>query len=248
MTSAENPWKTFFDHHAPVYMQEAFTRNTEHEIEFIIDELSLPEGSHILDVGCGTGRHSIELAKLGFRLTGIDISIGMLAEAKKSASQAGVDVRLIQADASVIEFDEHFDAVICLCEGAFGLIGSSEDVLTHEKKILEAIHHSMKPGAKLILTLPNGLAKIRSATPEQVISGAFNPLTLTERFAIEIATPDGPQTLQLHERGFVPSELQLLFERVGFDVLAIYGGTAGAWNRVMVSLDEVEIMVLAVRV
>jgi SAM-dependent methyltransferase len=247
MNASENPWKTFFDQHAPKYMQEVFTRNTDAEIEFIFDELALPSGRRILDVGCGTGRHSIGLAKLGFQITGIDISSGMLAEARKSAAEAGVDVHWIQADVKKMKFDEDFDAAICLCEGAFGLIGTSEDILTHEVSILKAIQLSLKPSAKLILNAPNGLSKIRAATANQVESGAFDPLTLTETFEVEIDTPDGLRRLEVHERGLVPSELRMMLEMTGFRVESIFGGTAGAWNRETVSLDEIEIMAIAIR-
>lgn len=42
MTVPNNPWEIFFNHHAPGYMQEIFTKNTEAEVEFLIEELSLP--------------------------------------------------------------------------------------------------------------------------------------------------------------------------------------------------------------
>ncbi|MDF1501153.1 MAG: class I SAM-dependent methyltransferase [Anaerolineales bacterium] len=168
MSGSENPWKIFFDQHAPEYMQEVFTKNTTEEIEFLLEELSLPVGSHILDVGCGTGRHAVELARHGFRVTGVDLSSGMLEEARKAAELAGVSVNWIQSDATMMQLEEPADGVICLCEGAFGLIGTPGEVLTHERAILQAIHRSMKPGAKLILNAPNGLAIIRAATTEQL--------------------------------------------------------------------------------
>ena len=56
-------WQKFFDAHAPDYMGNVFTQNTEAEVEFVIEELGIPPGSRILDIGCGTGRHSVKLAQ-----------------------------------------------------------------------------------------------------------------------------------------------------------------------------------------
>ena len=74
-----NEWEEFFDGHAPVYMDNSFTKNTVEEAEFVLEELGLPAGGRILDVGCGTGRHAVELARRGYRVTGVDISSGMLS-------------------------------------------------------------------------------------------------------------------------------------------------------------------------
>ncbi len=79
-------WEKFFDGHAPVYMDNCFTQNTINEVDFLVEELRLKPGATILDVGCGTGRHSVELARRGFAVTGVDLSDGMLAEARKHAA------------------------------------------------------------------------------------------------------------------------------------------------------------------
>jgi len=74
MTSEKTNWERFFDAHAPVYMDNVFTKNTLREVDFLLEELVLQPGGSILDVGCGTGRHSIELAKRGYAVTGLDRS------------------------------------------------------------------------------------------------------------------------------------------------------------------------------
>ena len=80
-------WEKFFDGHAPVYMDNCFTKNTVNEVDFLVEELRLKPGATILDVGCGTGRHAIELARRGYMVTGVDLSSGMLAEAKKCGQE-----------------------------------------------------------------------------------------------------------------------------------------------------------------
>ncbi|MDK2884294.1 class I SAM-dependent methyltransferase [Pseudothermotoga sp.] len=83
----QNSWRYFFDEYAEKYDNEIFTKNTKAEIDFIEQELNIPAGSFILDVGCGTGRHSIELAKRGYSVKGIDISERMLSIARKNVKK-----------------------------------------------------------------------------------------------------------------------------------------------------------------
>ena len=153
----QNEWQSFFDVHAPNYMEEVFTRNTAEEVEFIIKELNLKPNGSILDVGCGTGRHSIELARKGFRVTGVDISSGMLAEAKKAAERAGVSAKWIRADAARFKSKTRFDAAICLYEGAFGLLSSADNPIEHDLAILRNINGELKTRGRMILTAPNGV-------------------------------------------------------------------------------------------
>lgn len=86
----KSTWETFFDEHAPIYEENVFAKNTIREVDFLIEELNLPPGDSVLDIGCGTGRHSIELAKRGYVVTGLDLSSEMLAKAAEAAKSAAV--------------------------------------------------------------------------------------------------------------------------------------------------------------
>jgi cyclopropane fatty-acyl-phospholipid synthase-like methyltransferase len=242
-----NEWEQFFDEHAPQYMSNSFTQNTLAEADFIIRELNLPEGSRILDMGCGTGRHSVELAQRGYLMTGVDISSGMLAEAEKAAGEAGVIVEWIKSDATQFKSEKLFDAAICLCEGAFGLLGKDGDAIEYNLSILRNINQALKPGGKLILTAINGLALVRKYSQKDVESGRFDPDTLAEVYPTEYDTPDGKKSLMVRERGFVPTELVLMLRLAGFETRNIWGGTAGKWGRRKLELDEMEIMVIATK-
>src|SRR5690606_14567467 len=121
----KSTWETFFDAHAPAYDGNVFTKNTSAEVDFLLDELKLPAGAAILDVGCGTGRHSIELARRGYAMTGLDLSSEMLARAVAAAKAAAVSVAWIHADAARFALPEKYDAAICLCEGSIGLLGQA---------------------------------------------------------------------------------------------------------------------------
>ena len=93
-------WEQFFDNEASHYLEHGFTSNTISEVAFLVDELQLEIGKSILDIGCGVGRHSIPLARHGYHVTGIDLSSGMLSQAKATARAEGVNVTFIHADAS----------------------------------------------------------------------------------------------------------------------------------------------------
>jgi len=171
----------------------------------------------------------------------------MLAEAAKAAKAAGVSVELIHCDATLMEFDTQFDAAICLCEGAFGLLGQDDDPFQHDIDILRRIHAALKPNTRLILGALNGAEKIRRFSNEDVTRGRFDPLTLVETFTMEYDAPDGKKSVELRERGYVASELILMLKQAGFELEHIWGGTAGRWKKATLDLDEIEMMIIAKR-
>ncbi|RJP78430.1 MAG: class I SAM-dependent methyltransferase [Candidatus Zixiibacteriota bacterium] len=243
-------WEQFFDAHAPIYDDNVFVQNTAKEIEFLLEELQLPSGAAILDLGCGTGRHAVALARRGFQVTGLDLSAEMLARAQAAAQAAGVNVEWIQADAARFSLPNKYDAAIGLCEGSLGLLGQGDDPIEQPLAILGNISRALKPGSKVILTVLNGVAKLRrhSQLPaniinQEVVDGSFDPLTLVDSFAFP--PREGLPAIAIREKGFVPVELALLCRLSGLEVLHIWGGTAGNWGRRPLDLDEMEIMLVA---
>ncbi|MFC2093740.1 class I SAM-dependent methyltransferase [Bacteroidota bacterium] len=235
-------WEIFFDHHSSKYMDEVFTKNTIKEVDFLVEEFLLPAGSSIIDIGCGTGRHSIELAKRGFKVTGIDISEGMLNESEKTANAENVKVNFIKADATSFKTEDKFDAAVCLCEGAFALIGINEDPYEHDSNILKNVNASLKQGTKFIITTLNTLRMIREYSQNDVKKGTFDPYTITETHPMEYKTDLGNEKVIVKEKGYTGLELKYLLESSGFAVENIWGGTAGNWGRRTIQLDEIEIM------
>ena len=238
----KNNWEIFFDHHSSKYMDEVFTKNTIKEVDFLVAEFQLPVGSSIIDIGCGTGRHSIELAKRGFNVTGIDISKGMLIEAEKTANAENVEANFIKADATNFKIKDKYDAAVCLCEGAFALIEVDEDPFEHDSKILKNVNASLKHDAKFLITTLNALRMIREYNQDEVKKGIFDPYTLTETHSMEYMTDLGNDKVIVKEKGYTGLELKYLLESSGFAVENIWGGTAGSWNKEQIQLDEIEIM------
>ena len=241
----KSSWQRFFDDHAKEYMTNVFTKNTASEVEFIIRELDLKPGQRVLDIGCGTGRHSIQLAKFGARMTGLDLSEGMLNKAREFAQKENVSIELIHCDAAEFQFPEQFDHAICLCEGALGLLGTDDDPSTRDLVILQNVHRCLKPGALFILTVLNGLKKVREHSQKDIHAGRFDPVHLVSYDRVPVKEEGKTKELTVREKGFAPAELIQLLTRAGFRTLHLWGGTAGSWNKDVLDLDEYEIMVIA---
>jgi SAM-dependent methyltransferase len=240
-----NEWQVFFNEYAPQYNNEVFTQNTTDEITFLEEELELPFGSTILDVGCGTGRHSVALAKKGYKMTGVDISQSMLEVARGSAETAGVVVELMCSNIMEFTPSKKFQAAICLCEGALCLLGSGDDPYERDEKVLKKIADSLEHSGRFILTALNGCRQIRLVSDEDVRAGKFDPVTMTENYQMKAKTPTGEIFVDVRERLYTPAEFIGMLKRVGFVIDHIWGGTAGDWHRHPMQLDEMEFMVIA---
>ena len=146
-------YEELFADYARTYDRESFVQGTQGEVDFIERELAGDRSKRILDVGCGTGRHAIELARRGYTVTGIDLSEAQLARAREKAREAGVAVEFLRRDARDFRFDTPFDLVIMICEGAFSLMET--DAMNFA--ILRNASTALAADGKLILTALNAL-------------------------------------------------------------------------------------------
>lgn len=222
-----------------------FLPGTRQEVDFLETELGPTSEDRVIDLGCGAGRHSIELARRGFEVTGLDLSAGMLAEASNAARKAGVDVRWIRGDASRFSFRRGFDAAICICEGAFGLLGEGDGYIGQPLSILRSVSGSLRPGGRFVLTALNGAAMLRRYGKRDIAEDRFDPRTMVE--SSSMSPGECLPEIAVRERGFAPTELELMCRIAGLPVLSIWGGTAGGWERKPLDPDELEMMVVAWR-
>jgi SAM-dependent methyltransferase len=240
-----NDWQRFFDGFAERYDKEVFTQNTDAEVRFMIEHLRPPAGSRILDLGCGTGRHSVALAASGYDVTGVDLSRGMLDVAARRAADAGVTVSFEQQDAAQLDLAGRFDLAICLCEGAMCLLTDDDDPLERDMRILANVFASLKPGGRFLLNVLNACRQIRLYSDADVASGRFDVLNLTEASDAPMIVSNDASTFKLRERGYTPPEIKRMLRATGFIDVRVYGGTAGAWQLAAPKLDEMELMLFA---
>jgi hypothetical protein len=137
----------------------------------------------------------------------------------------------------------NYDAAVCLCEGAIGLLGQGDDPIDQPLSILCNISRGLKPQAKALFTVLNAAAMLRKYRNKDVAEGRFDPLTMVE--SSEYPPREELPAFAVRERAFVPTELILLFRLAGMSVLNMWGGTAGNWGRRTIDLDEIEIMIVA---
>lgn len=233
------PWyEELFADYAHRYDQETFVQGTSGEADFIEREIGSDKTRRILDIGCGTGRHAIELARRGYSVTGIDLSETMLARAREKATEMGVQVEFLHRDARDFSFAEPFGFALVACEGAFPLMETDEENFA----ILRNIHAALGPGGKLVLTTLNALFPLFHSVKDFINEHAegravsrentFDLMTFRDRSVYELTGDSGaPLKLRCDERYYTPPEMRWLLHSLGFKDIGIFGCTLGAWSR-----------------
>jgi len=247
-----NWYEELFQNYAKKYDDESFTKGTIGEVDFIEKEIDYNKSFRILDIGCGTGRHSIELAKRGYNVVGIDLSESMLKRAKEKARNENAKVDFIQADARHLNFNNKFDLAIMLCEGAFPLMETDE----MNYAILENAANALKQNGKLIFTTLNGLFPLFHSVKDFINQNSsegtskentFDLMTFRDISTYEVVDDFGnKKTLKCNERYYVPSEITWLLKSLGFKKIDILGCPLGKWDRdIPLTTEDFEMLVVA---
>ena len=233
------------DHLGSAYLRYSFTKGTRQEIDFIMSELQLVPGMRVLDVGCGPGRHALELARRGIEVVGIDISqtfVDLASQASESEGLSGL-ASFHRHDARVISLLEGargaFDVVICLCQGAFGLMRqNSEDEL-----VLKGMADALKSGGILVLSAFNAYFAVKYHTEAQ-----FDAASGVSSEQTEIRNPQGEtREVSLHTGCYTPRELRLLCREAGLDQIRVFAAEPGDYGHEPPSTETAEFLVFASR-
>jgi 2-polyprenyl-3-methyl-5-hydroxy-6-metoxy-1,4-benzoquinol methylase len=247
-------YESLFENYAQKYDNENFTQGTFGECDFIEKELNFNKSLKILDVGCGTGRHAIELSKRGYHVTGIDLSESQLERAREKAHANNLSIDFQRQDARSLSFSNEFDVAIMLCEGGFPLMETDE--MNYE--ILKSVTKSLKPHAKFIFTTLNGLFPIFNSIEEFGASvteegnaiyrnNSFDLMTFRDHNITEVEDDLGNKLqLECNERYYIPSEITWLLKSLGYKNIEIFGAKLGAFSREnKLTTEDFEMLVVA---
>ena len=247
----------------------SWTKGTVNEIDAILNRIDLKDGANILDLGCGIGRHSIELAKRGYDVLGIDFSARHIAIAKRNAKELKVDFKT--CDIRGFSGSKEYDLALCL----FDVIGSFPEKEDNIQILKTAINH-MKEGAYCVISVmnmeltehlvskerkinifdqPEELFKLQPSNTMQQTGDIFNPeyilidkqTSLVYRKEQFNDDEELPAEYLVRDKRYTMREITSLVESVGLKVLQAHYVQAGHFDIHLSSKDKKakEILVIA---
>jgi SAM-dependent methyltransferase len=194
-----------------------------------------PEGARVLDLACGFGPHSLELARRGFEVVGVDIEPDLLEVAYGEAELKSVDnVTFLERDLRELDFDAEFDLVLNLNDGAIGYFETEEE----NHRTFEVIAAALRPGGGNLLQLPNvlyaethlpqktwiageGMVELidhRWEPRSRYLEGSTMPILVGETF-------EGVEPIPFRQRLYSVEELTEEYVSVGMELEGVFRGT-----------------------
>jgi SAM-dependent methyltransferase len=239
-------WRTWF---GPVYLDlydPVLQDRTPGEVDAIERLLEIRPPLRILDLACGQGRHSIDLARRGYQVTGLDHSRYLLEVAAQRAAAAGVTVRWVEGDMrQPVPVPGDYDVAVNLFT-SFGYFADDADDLM----VLRAVAGVLRPGGRFLLEVLNGEWIMHTFAEREWIP--FGEATVLEQRRLDrdrrrmevdrTIVRDGHEEKTSHMlRLYSGRELVVLAKRAGFDVVQLYGG----WDGELLTEDSLRVVAVA---
>lgn len=242
------------DHLGSSYLRYSFTKGTRSEVDGLVGLLGLEPGERVLDVGCGPGRHALELARRGVEVVGVDISDTFVELANGAAIEAGLEqlARFEVVDARRVDerpdLHDSFDAVISLCQGAFGLSAGPGALRFPgrelDEPILRGMAAALRPGGRLALSAFSAYFQVKYLAE----GNDFDAVDGVNREDTEVRSPEGQdRVVELWTTCYTPRELRLLARLVGLVPRSVHGVAPGAYQPAPPSIEVPEFLLVADR-
>jgi SAM-dependent methyltransferase len=212
----------------------AWTERTESEIKRALTMLRPQGGERILDLACGTGRHSLELVRQGFSVVGVEIGQELVDIARKDAAEQGLEAEFIQGDLRELDFDQEFDIVLNLNDGAVGYFETDEE----NHRTFEVISQAPKSGGQNLIQVPNILSArarlpqrswIPSSTMVELVEHRWNKKNsymegamIPVRFGEVLENLD--KRIEFRQRLYEVDELREIYTSVGMTLDRVFHG------------------------
>lgn len=246
MTARDHWFEDLADHLGSAYDRYAHTKGTVQEVDHVIAALGLVPPERVLDVGCGTGRHALELARRGIEVHGIDISQRFVDVARSRAGDERNDgIQAVgsspptfeRGDARSMAFEGEFDAVICLCQGAFGMMTADGE----DDAVVAGMARALRMGGRLALSAFNAYFAVKYHDDAE-----FDASTGVVHEVTEIRSEAGEaRSVDLWTGCYTPRELRLLLGAHGFTIDSISSVEPGAYDSAPATIESPEFLAIA---
>ena len=229
---AKKWWETLFNEiYLSAFVPFYTNLQTKQEVKFVKDYFD--PRRKILDMACGNGRHSVQLAKEGFNVVGIDYSKKLIEEARETAVKNGLDIEFIKGDMRNPKIKQKFDGALILGD-SFGYFNDNEN-----EKVIKSMVKVIKKSGYLIIDLPNTpgiLRNVRERSKKKLPNGHiiaqhffFDPETFVLTTRWEIVVDKKRDEYEGTMRLYTLPEIKMLLERNNFVLKEIYGTFNKKW-------------------
>jgi len=233
MSVGPNWWASFFGEDWLLISSPFPPERTAEETDALVEHLRLSPDTRVLDLACGAGRHSLELARRGIPVLGLDYSEPSLERARQAADAEGLEIEFVHGDMRALQFDDEFDVVVNLFS-AFGYFDDAAD----DERTIAGVARALHPRGRFALETINPYALMTRFEPKGWTELPDGTVLIEERQldlrrgrskgTWTLIRPDGSRsTLDHTMRLYTPAELETMFVSTGMSLVALLDAREG---------------------